>query len=177
MKLPLCYYGNPALRKKCLPIEEINDEIRQLADDMIETMQSFNGIGLAASQVGRLHRIFVTQVPVEEKDGEYSDGEIRVFINPEIIEVSEEECIISEGCLSIPKIYLDISRPIKVTLRALDIEGKSFTETFEGLNAHCILHENDHINGVLFIDRVRGKVRKEIEPHLRKIKKKFNIVV
>jgi peptide deformylase len=169
MELPIAYYGEPVLRKKGLPVEEINDEIRKLVADMIETMHARHGIGLAAPQVFKSLALFVTHVPIRQEDDSWIDGPLRVFINPKVISVSEELSIDSEGCLSIPKIHLPVARPLRATLRAMDLEGNIFEETFEGLAARCVLHENDHTNGTLFIDRVRGKARKEIEPKLRKI--------
>ncbi len=174
MKLPLAYYGDPILRKKCAPVVEITAEIRQLVLDMVDTMEANNGIGLAAPQVSRPLRLFITRFDIENKDEEESvPGELRVFINPEILEISEELSYLSEGCLSIPKLYGEVERPYRVRVRATDLEGKVFEEEFTGLHAHCILHENDHINGVLFIDRIHGREKIEIEPKLREIKNKF----
>lgn len=173
MELALTYYGNPVLRKKCLPVGKITDEIKKLVDDMVDTMEAHNGIGLAAPQVGISMRIFVTCVPVEDEDGEYEPGELRVFINPEILEVSEEISEISEGCLSIPTVRGFVERPYRVKVRATNLQGNLFTGEFVGLEAHCVLHENDHINGVLFIDRMRGKERKALDGALRKVKEKY----
>lgn len=175
MKLPLTYYGDPVLRKKCLPVDEITDEIRQLVNDMIETMEANNGIGLAASQVGQLVRIFVTQVPFQNESGDYDDGTLRVFINPEVIEFSDEKSELSEGCLSIPKVTGTVVRPNYVKIKAMDVEGNEFTEEFYGLESHCVLHENDHINGVLFVDRIRGKERKALDPLLRKVREEYYV--
>lgn len=173
MELPLSYYGDPVLRKKCKPVDEINDEIKKLIEDMVDTMEANNGIGLAAPQIGLDLRIFVTYVPKEEENGEFGPGILRVFINPEILEYSEEKTQLTEGCLSIPTVHGSVVRPFKVKVRALDKEGNEFTEEFEGLEAHCVLHENDHINGVLFVDRIRGKERKTLEPQLRKVKEQY----
>lgn len=173
MKLPLAYYGDPILRKKCEPIGEITDEIRQLVSDMVETMEANNGIGLAAPQVSRLLRLFIMCIPSEDEEGNTVPGVLRVFINPEIVEYSDEESACSEGCLSIPKLYGEVSRPHRVRVRAMDLEGNIFEDEFEALDSHCVLHENDHINGVLFIDRIHGKERKEMEGKLREIKKTF----
>lgn len=174
MILKLAYYGDPVLRKKCEPIKEVTDEIRQLVSDMVETMEANNGIGLAAPQVHRSLRLFITRVPTEDEEGKEVQGELLVFINPEIIEVSEEISEMSEGCLSIPKLHGNVGRPYKTIVRAMDLEGNLFTQEFVDLNSHCVLHENDHINGVLFIDRVHGKERKELEPKLRVVKKEFS---
>jgi peptide deformylase len=171
MKLRLAYYGDPVLRKKALPVEEINDEIKKLIADMIDTMQAHDGLGLAAPQVHISLAIFVTGVPQQLPDGKWVPGKIRVFINPRIISVSEKNVIFSEGCLSMPKIYGDVERPASVIIEAVDLEGNSFQEEFVGLDARAILHEKDHLNGVLFVDRIYGKARKDLEPKLRLIKK------
>lgn len=179
MKLPIIYYGNPILRKKCARVDAITDEIRQLVADMIETMRAAdNGIGLAAPQVGRSLAIFVTEVPVPVKaEGEqevrWLPGKVRVFINPKLINHSEEQWDRGEGCLSIPKVYGEVIRPVKVTVSATDLDGNEFQEEFSWLEARAIMHENDHINGILFIDRMHGKKRKELEPALNAVKKKY----
>jgi peptide deformylase len=174
MKLPLAYYGHPILRKKAAAVKEINDEIRQFIQDMTETMQAENGWGLAAPQVHRSLAIFLTHVSYETPQKTWVPGKLRVFINPKILDISKEECDFSEGCLSIPGLYGKVNRPIRLTFEALDIEGKVFSEELLGLEARAFLHENDHINGVLWIDRVKGKARQELEPKLREIKKKYN---
>jgi peptide deformylase len=174
MKLTLAYYGEPILRKKTVPVLELSEEIRQLVADMVETMQACNGVGLAAPQVHRSLSIFVTCVPKKQLDGKWIPGQLRVFINPKILSVTKETEVHSEGCLSIPKIYGEVERPSKVTVRATDLNGNIFEEEFSGLEACCVLHENDHINGVLFVDRIFGKARKELEPKLRTIKKNFS---
>jgi len=174
MKLPIAYYGDPILRKKCISVDEITDEIRVLVEDMLETMRENNGIGLAAPQVHEGFRIFVTQVPYENEQDEWQEGTVRVYINPTIISYSNETHIDSEGCISIPTLRSDVERPYKITVKATDIDGNSFELNLEGLEARCVLHENDHINGVLFIDRIKGKERKLLEPKLRKIKKDYS---
>lgn len=173
MKLPLTYFGNPILRKKAARVVEINDDIRQLIQDMIETMNVENGIGLAAPQVNQSLAIFITHVPIEGPDDTYQPGELRVFINPKIISVSEETWECSEGCLSIPKLYGKVVRPLKVTFEATGLDGKIFQGELTGLDARAFFHENDHLNGVLYIDRMDKKARQEIEPQLRDIKKRY----
>ncbi len=173
MELLLTYYGDPVLRKKCLPVEKIDDEVKKLVNDMVDTMEAHNGIGIAAPQVGSSLRIFITYVPIEDEEGEVSPGTMRVFINPEIIEYSEEQTEMQEGCLSIPTVTGTVARPCKVQVKALDLEGNEFVGEFSGLEAHCVLHENDHINGVLFVDRVRGKERKMLAKKLRKVKEDY----
>ena len=175
MKLPLAYYGNPILRKKGAPVLEITDEIRNLVNDMAETLYDHeNGIGLAAPQVHQSLALFITRIPYRDEDGTWHDGEVQVFINPKILSVSDELSIREEGCLSIPGIYGEVVRPHSVRVTATDLEGNTFEMEESGLGARCILHENDHINGVLFFDRMHGKARKNLEPKLQAIKKKYN---
>jgi peptide deformylase len=175
MKLSLTYYGNPVLRKKAAPISAITDEIKQLAADMKETMIAHNGWGIAAPQIGKSLSLFVMKIPMENEDEDENEEaeEFRVFINPKILSYSEEEWDRDEGCLSIPGLFGIVNRPVHIKVEALDLEGKTFVEEFSGLAGRIIMHENDHLNGVLFIDRIRGKERKEMESQLRAIKKKF----
>ncbi len=173
MKLPLAYYGDPVLRKKTTRINAINDELRQLVADMIETMHAANGIGIAAPQVHHSLSLFIICVPTEGPDDTWIPGKLYVFLNPKIISVSEELWEHVEGCLSIPKLYGKVTRPLKVKVEYTDLEGNRLTEDFSGLEGSAVMHENDHINGVLFIDRMKGKERQEIEPLLREIKKKY----
>ncbi|HEV8051323.1 MAG TPA: peptide deformylase [Parachlamydiaceae bacterium] len=173
MKLPLAYYGEPVLRKKCQRVENIDAKIKQLVADMEETMNMHNGIGLAAPQVKVSLALFIINIPEEISEDEFLPGKTRIFINPKITKYSEEEWYRGEGCLSIPEVFGTVSRPMHITIEATDLDGKTFTEDFSGLAARAIMHENDHINGVLFIDRIRGKERQEIDADLREVKKKF----
>lgn len=178
MILKLAYYGELILRKKGEPVKEINEEIRQLVADMLETMHAKNGLGLAAPQVYRSLSLFVTCVPKyaeesDEDDARTLQGVERVFINPKILSYSEESINLSEGCLSIPQLYGYVTRPLKIIVEAMDLEGKTFTQEFVNYEARCIMHENDHINGKLFIDRLDSKERQALEPKLREIKKKY----
>ncbi len=181
MKLPIAYYGHPILRKKAALIGTISHEIRHLVKDMIETMITSRGVGLAAPQVHHSIALFIAYLieeedNVEEEEEEIDPSKIRVFINPKILEFSEELWTQSEGCLSIPRIYRDVDRPISIKLSALDISGRTFTEEFEGYSARVILHEMDHLHGVLFIDRLPSKQRKALEIQLHAIKKKFSFL-
>lgn len=173
MKLPIAYYGDPILRKKCPPVEKFDDQLKQLIKDMEETVIAHDGLGLAAPQVKHPLALFITHVPQDEKQEDWNTCKIRHFINPKILEYGEEEWWRGEGCLSIPGLYGEISRPWHIKVKAFDINGNEFTEEFSGLQARAIMHENDHINGVLFIDRIRGKERQEMENELRAIKKKY----
>lgn len=170
MKLPLHYYGSKILRTKATPIAKITPEIRQLAHDMIETMRFYRGVGLAANQVGHTIALFVASVA---PDGSSEDGRNRVYINPKVLWYSDEKRLGDEGCLSIPNCYIPIERPIRVGIEATDLDGNVFQLTLEGLAAANFFHENDHLNGVLHIDRTDAKTRRLIEPKLREIKKKY----
>jgi peptide deformylase len=135
------------LRLISKPIEKITPEIRALADDMFETMYEAPGIGLAAIQVAQPLRMIT--MDLSKKEGE---TEPRVFINPEILSVSEELSVYEEGCLSIPEYYEEVERPAQVRVRFMDLDGKIHEEDADGLYATCIQHEIDHLNGVLFVD-------------------------
>lgn len=174
MLLKIYYYGHPVLRKHCVPIEEISAEIIKLAQDMVETMDQTNGIGLAAPQVGHPIRMFVCRNYIFGEDGNWTLSEPKVYINPKLSSPGDRLLMDREGCLSFPKMQLDIERPDSITIEALDIHGNVFREEVEGYNARVRMHENDHINGVLFIDRVDANTRKKIAPYLREIKKKYH---
>ncbi|MCR5289007.1 MAG: peptide deformylase [Treponema sp.] len=136
--------GEQVLREQAQPVSEVTDEIRQLLEDMFEAMIEANGVGLAGPQVGKSLRLFVA----------IADDDVRrVFINPQIIATSEEQSDYEEGCLSIPGVYESIQRPTRVTVQALNENGKPFTLEADGLLARIIQHEYDHLNGTLFIDR------------------------
>lgn len=173
MKLKLAYYGDPVLRRKGARVEEINDELRQLVDDMSETMFANNGMGLAAPQVHRSISLFITAVPRKQPDGKIIYDPVKVYINPKLSNPSEEQWEMDEGCLSLPGIYPDVWRPVKITVEATDMEGKTFIQHLHGLEARMIMHENDHLNGVLTIDRIPEKERQKFEQDLRNIKKKY----
>jgi peptide deformylase len=174
MLLKIYYYGHPILRKRCEPVKEITDEIRKLARDMIETMDKYDGIGLAAPQVGHPIRMFVLRNYLFTEEGHWTLSEPKVYINPKLTNPSEDLVSDTEGCLSLPGLRLHVDRPDKITIEALDLEGKTFIESLEGYNARIRMHENDHINGVLFIDRVDLNTRKKIEPQLKEMKKKYS---
>ena len=137
-------YGDDVLRKKCREVEEIDKRTITLIKDMFETMYEADGVGLAAPQVGILKRLFVIDI---------GDGPL-VFINPEILETSGKQ-IGEEGCLSIPGEVEEVMRPNYVRARAINEKGEEFEIEAEGLLARAILHEYDHLNGTLFIDRVK----------------------
>ncbi|NBK24654.1 MAG: peptide deformylase [Spirochaetia bacterium] len=145
--------GEEVLGEKCQPITKFDSGLRVLVDAMFETMSEADGVGLAAPQVGVPSRLFVINIQGVEK---------RAYINPQIIETSIETDISEEGCLSIPGVWHDVQRPARVTVQAQDIEGKVFTVKAEGLLARAIQHENDHLNGVLFIDRLSDEEKEKM---------------
>ena len=138
--------GDEVLRKKCKPVKEITQRTLKLIEDMADTMYEADGVGLAAPQVGILQRIFVIDV--------YDDYGLRVFINPEILEVSGSQ-MGEEGCLSIPNEFEDVERPNYVKVKALNEKGEEFILEGTELLARAILHENDHLEGKLFIDYIK----------------------
>ncbi len=171
MKLPIMYYGNPVLRKNCERVDEITDEIRQLVADMIETFDNANGIGIAAPQVGKSLSLFVLRHYIPKEDGPWDVTEPFVYINPKILEYSEETWVEEEGCLSIPNLRLPVKRPMRVKVEATDLNGTRFVQELEGHNARAVMHENDHVHGVLYIDRVEERFKKPVEGILRDLKK------
>ncbi len=173
MLLKIHYYGDPILRKRCEPVKEITEEIRTLVRDMIETMDKSDGIGLAAPQVGHPIRLFVLRNYIFAEEGHWTLSEPKVFINPKLKNPGEHLISDTEGCLSLPGLRLPITRPDKITIEATDLDGNTFVEELEGYNARVRMHENDHINGVLFIDRIDENQRNQIDPILREMKKKY----
>ncbi len=158
--LEILQYPDPYLRHKAAPVETVDDEVRALVDDMLETMYAAPGIGLAATQVGIDRRVAVIDVS-ESKD------EPLVLINPELV-YPEGSGTCEEGCLSIPGVYEKVTRPACVTLRALDRDGNPYELHVDDLLAVCIQHEVDHLDGRLFIDRLSMLKRQRIEKRLLK---------
>lgn len=160
---PIVTYGDPVLREKTKPIEKVDQDVKNLVDDMIATLKDAQGLGLAAPQVGEAKRIFIIDLsPIELTES------VRVFINPEII-AEEGECLLEEGCLSFPGLYQKISRAELVKIRALDLEGKEFEMEAKGMLARAIIHEFDHLEGVLFIDHLSSLSRALIKGKLKKL--------
>jgi len=175
MILPVVKYGSPVLRQKGARIEKITPEIKQLIADMFETMHANHGVGLAAQQVGRALQLTVIDVreatdrpSTLELDGQPADvAKIMplVLINPEFTAVGEPVKG-GEGCLSFPEIYGEISRPESVFVRALNENGETIEFRCGGLLARAVQHETDHLNGILFIDRMDKKTKAELQPEL-----------
>ena len=163
--LPIIETPDPRLRVISQPVEAVDDELRKLMDDMLETMYAAPGIGLAAIQVGVPKRVLVIDLQEDEQRTP------RFFVNPEIVEQSEEMFSYNEGCLSVPEIYGDVERPARVRVRWIDYDGKSREEDVDGLLATCLQHEMDHLNGVLFIDHLSKLKRDMLLKKLEKLRK------
>ncbi|KXG84537.1 peptide deformylase [Agrobacterium bohemicum] len=146
---PLIILPDPLLRQQSKPIEQVDAEITRLADDMLDTMYDAPGIGLAAIQIGVARRMLVIDISREDEDRKPV-----VFINPEILKVSDDVSVYEEGCLSIPDYYAEVERPAALTVAYIDRDGKKQTVEADGLLATCLQHEMDHLNGVLFIDHI-----------------------
>lgn len=155
---PILRYPDARLREKSQDVHTFGEDLRQLVVDMVETMFDSNGAGLAAIQVGVPLRLFIIDGPVAG-DGEASGP--RVFINPELIEISDEAQTGDEGCLSFPGIYVPVKRGMRARARALDVDGQPFEISGEALFARALQHENDHLIGKLLIDQC-GPVKREI---------------
>jgi peptide deformylase len=160
--LPILTYPDARLREKAAPVTAFDDNLKQLVEDMAETMYAAPGVGLAANQVGVLKRVFIVDIAGE---GEPSD--LKVFINPEI-SLAEGIQTYEEGCLSFPGASEDIKRAARITVKAQDVRGESFELTADGLLAVAIQHENDHINGVLMIDKVNPLARRKISRQVQR---------
>jgi len=165
--LPIFLYGQSSLRKKARAVKRLDPELTKLADDMIETMRLANGIGLAANQVGDLRRVIVVDVGAAE---ETKDQPPLAMINPEVVAV-EGSWPMEEGCLSIPGIREEVVRPETIRVRFLDREFSEKEISAAGTLGRVILHEIDHLNGVLFIDRLSGVRRKLLRGRLNKIQR------
>jgi peptide deformylase len=162
---------DPRLRQISSPVEEVTDEIRELVSDMFETMYAAPGIGLAAIQVGVPKRVLVIDLQEPEEEGGEPVRDPRVFINPEILEHSDQDVPYTEGCLSVPDQFAEVDRPDRIRARWLDLDGKVREEDIEGLLATCLQHEMDHLNGVLFIDHLSRLKRDMILKKLAKLRK------
>ena len=154
MIYPIYIYGSGVLRKECVEIDESYPELPKLIEDMFATMYATNGVGLAAPQIGKDIRLFVVDAtPFAEDDATAKDFK-KVFINPEIYEVSEMEVLLNEGCLSVPGIHEDVYRPEEITVRYLDEEWQEHEEHLVGWPARVVQHELDHLDGLVFTDHL-----------------------
>jgi len=162
---PIVIAPDRRLKSKSAPVAQVDDGVRRLMDDMLETMYDAPGIGLAAPQIGVLSRVVVMDLGEED-----ARNPIRMA-NPRIVKASEEEAVANEGCLSLPEIYVDVTRPVAVTARYLDENGREREIEAEGLLARCIQHEIDHLDGVLHVDYLSALRRKMILRRLDKQRK------
>ncbi len=158
-------YGEAVLREVSEAVDEINQQVKDLVSDMVDTLKKAKGLGLSAVQIGVLKRVFVIDLAVVDLT-----ETLRVFINPEILEKSGE-AEMEEGCLSFPGIYQKIVRPAVVKVKATDLEGHEFVLEAKGMAARAILHECDHLEGKLYIDRMTPLTRTLLKGRLRKLAK------
>jgi peptide deformylase len=160
---PVLIAPDPRLKATSEPVAQVDDEVRKLIDDMIESMYAADGVGLAAIQIGVPRRVLVMDLARKDEK-----PDPRAYINPKILWASEETTTVQEGCLSVPDIWEDVERPTKIRAEFLDREGVLHAVEAEGLLATCLQHEMDHLNGILFIDHI-SKLKRSIA--LRKVQK------
>lgn len=185
MILPITQYGNPVLRAVSVPVETVDDELRELVANMLETMYEANGIGLAAPQVGRNIRLVVIDIPEDEEEGTEPamasiNGELRpvrsimplVFINP-TIEPYGKQYLFTEGCLSVHNIRANVSRPDHVRATLPQLDGSVLEVDCDGLLARCLQHECDHLEGFLFTDRVSSAAKITLTKKLKKLAERY----
>ncbi|HSU85260.1 MAG TPA: peptide deformylase [Chthoniobacterales bacterium] len=180
MKLPIVRYGDPVLRAKGRRVETVDDGIRELATNMLETMHEANGVGLAAQQVGEALQLTVVDVAgAEDQESTMTLNGVEVepktsmplvLLNPELA-LGDETAIGAEGCLSFPEITGDIPRAISVKLRAQSLEGERLEIEASGLLARALQHEVDHLNGILFIDRMSAATKVALRSRLKKMQR------
>ncbi|MEQ5766527.1 peptide deformylase [Halomonas sp. H33-56] len=165
-RLPILEFPDERLRNKAVPVENVDDEVRQLVDDMLETMYAAPGIGLAATQVDVHRRVIVIDVSEDQSTP-------LVLINPEVTPLGDEREPMQEGCLSIPEYYAEVPRALRVHLKAQGRDGEPYELEADGLLAHCIQHELDHLEGVLFVDYLsplkRDRVMKKMQKRHRQM--------
>ncbi len=174
-------YGDPILREKAATVAAVDDGVRELIADMTETMYAAGGVGLAATQVGILKRLFIADVAQVEKPDKDSTPKTRsarnpqrrqllVFINPEILSSGTKDCSYTEGCLSLPGIDGEVYRPDSIRVRYQDVEGAAHEIDASGYLARVIQHEMDHLDGVLFIDRMAPGLRRKLAGELARMR-------
>jgi peptide deformylase len=164
---PILIHPDPRLKKVAEPVSEITDDLRRLADDMLQTMYDAPGIGLAAPQVGVLKRMLVMDCVKEEG----AAPRPMVLLNPQVTWSSDDRSTYEEGCLSIPEQYAEVERPAEVEVAWMGLDGKAQSDRFAGLWATCVQHEIDHLNGILFIDYLRPLKRQMITRKMVKLKR------
>jgi peptide deformylase len=169
--LKIIHYPHPTLRYKSKPVTRINQELKVIVREMFQLMYQARGIGLAANQVDLPLQLFVLNI-----SGNPEEGEERVFINP-VISAPKGQAEAEEGCLSLPEVNGTVLRPEKIHVSAFDLSGNEIDETVDGLLARAIQHELDHLNGVLFIDRISESVKRNIDGQLYEFENHFNALV
>ncbi len=170
-ELPIRIFPDPVLRVRCPPVTVFDRKLKRLAEDMVETMHAAPGVGLAAPQVGVEKRLAVVDTSAGEEE-----GGVQVLVNPEILESDGRE-VDFEGCLSIPGISEKVERPARIRVRAVDLDGKPFEVEAEALVARAICHEIDHLDGVLFVDRLRGLKKEKARRALRRLAREMEAPV
>ena len=163
--LPILIAPHPTLKAKAKKVAEVDDALRTLLDDMLDTMYDAPGIGLAANQIGSLQRVLVMDCGGRDEGEEPRPIKL---VNPEIVAVSEELSSYEEGCLSIPEQFADVERPAVVRVKYLDETGKKQEREFDGLEATCVQHEIDHLDGILFVDHLSNLKRNMLMKKLKK---------
>jgi peptide deformylase len=176
MALNINIYGSKVLRKRAAEVSKVTKDMARLADDMLEVMYESSGIGLAAPQVGHSIRLIVVDVGSEEGEEESEERKPYFIFNPVVVK-KEGACTAEEGCLSIPGVWADVERPETITVRGLDKEGKPLElKDITGILARCIQHEIDHLDGVLFVDKISATDRTMNESKLKKLVKESKSV-
>ena len=165
-KLDIITAPDPRLKAKCRPVARVDPRIRQLMDDMLETMYGAPGIGLAAPQVGVSERVLVLDIA-----GDDDPPQPLRMANPELVWVSDDDEVYNEGCLSVPDQYAEVERPSAIRARWQDLDGKVHEEAMEGMMATCLQHEMDHLEGILFIDHLSRLKRQMVLKKLEKARK------
>lgn len=171
MILPIVAFGDAVLKKECVDIDKDYPKLKELIDNMFQTMDGASGVGLAAPQIGLAIRLFIIDSTIMLEDDEETDEEglKEVFINAEIIEETGEEWAFEEGCLSIPEIRENVFRKPNITIKYFDADWKEQTKQFTGLTARVIQHEYDHIEGILFTDHLKPLKKKLLKKRLTRI--------
>ena len=162
---PIVIYGDPVLREVSHPVDEVNQEVKILVSDLVDTLKKARGLGLSAVQIGVMKRVFVVDLSAVD-----ITAKLQVFINPEIVD-TDGEIEYEEGCLSFPGIYQKITRPERIKIRALGLDGKPFELEAGGMVARAIQHEYDHLEAKLFIDHLSPLARTMLKSRLRKLSK------
>ena len=167
MKRPIVLHPDPRLKTRCAPVDDLSDDLRRLADDMLETMYDAPGIGLAAPQIGVTSRLIVLDCVKQDE----APPRPLIMFNPQIVAASDEKNTYEEGCLSIPEHFADVTRPAEVEVSWIDRDGNPQAEVFGGLWATCVQHEIDHLDGKLFIDYLTPLKRQLITRKMQKLKR------